>query len=290
MALQRQESSQPGQTAMAVTSVFGAVAGIYAAARPDYPAGLYRVLEELARKPLNGALVVDVGAGTGIAARQMRDRGARVVAIEPSTGMLSELAATSPGVRVIRGDGNAVPLRDGCADFVTYAQSWHWIDPALALPELRRVLRPGGTFAAWWNLTVRDEPWAEEQEKRLIAACPMYQVGRDRFPCPRPDDLAALPTGSAIRTAEFGWARKVPLEVHLANLNSKSYVAALGRGGAAAFLSTERTVLLSRFPGGMVTESYRTVLRAVRTDGRSATASGRIPGPLPRARAYGTEG
>jgi SAM-dependent methyltransferase len=250
--------------AMAVTGVFGAVAGVYAAARPGYPGELYDRLMELAGRRLDGALVADVGAGTGIAARQLRDRGARVVAIEPSQGMLAELASSSPGVRVVRGDGNALPLRDGSVDFVTYAQAWHWTDPDRAVPEFRRVLRPGGTFAAWWNLTDRRERWAAAQEQRLVAACPTYHQARARYPNARTRGQAP-PYGLSMRTAEFRWARRVPLEAHLGNLNSKSYVAALGPDAAAAFLGAEREALLAEFPDGLVTESYRTMLEVVRT-------------------------
>jgi SAM-dependent methyltransferase len=250
---------------MAVTGVFGSVAGVYAAARPGYPSELYDRLVVLAGRPLGGALVADVGAGTGISARQLRDRGARVVAIEPSQGMLAELATSSPGVLVVRGDGNALPLRGGCIDFVTYAQSWHWTDPDRAVPELRRVLRPGGTFAAWWNLTDRREPWAAAQERRLVAACPTYHQARARYPNARGHDAATLPYGLPMRTAEFRWTRRVPLDAHLANLNSKSYVAALGPDPAAAFLEAERAALLAEFPGGLVTETYRTILEVVLT-------------------------
>jgi ubiquinone/menaquinone biosynthesis C-methylase UbiE len=248
-----------------VTAVFGAVAGAYAAARPEYPAPLFDALAELAGRRLEGALVADVGAGTGIAARQLRDRGARVVAIEPSGGMLAELAASSPGVQVVRGDGNSLPLRDQSVDVVTYAQAWHWTDPARAVPEFHRVLRPGGTFAAWWNLTARQEPWAAAQERRLIAVCPTYHQARARYPNARGHDRAAQPYGQPMRTAEFGWSRRLPLAAHLANLSSKSYVAGLGPDTAAAFLEAERTALLVEFPDGTVTETYRTILEVVRT-------------------------
>jgi SAM-dependent methyltransferase len=249
---------------MDVTGGFGALAGAYAAARPGYPAALFDSLAELAGRPLAGAMVADVGAGTGIATRQLRDRGARVVAIEPSEGMLVELASASPGVWVLRGDGNALPLRDRSADFVTYAQAWHWTDPDRAIPEFRRVLRPGGTFAAWWNLSARDEPWQTAQERRLIAACPTYRQARSRYPGARGRDEAALPYGLPARSAEFEWARRIPIDLHLANLNSKSYVGGLGATGAAAFLADERAALLAEFPDGMVPERYRTVLEVVR--------------------------
>ena len=250
---------------MAVTAVFGAVAGAYAAARPDYPPQLYAALAELAGRSLDGAVVADVGAGTGIAARQLRDLGAQVIAIEPSGGMLAELVAASPGVHVVRGDGNALPLRGACADFVTYAQAWHWADPRRAVPEYRRVLRPGGAFAAWWNLTARQAPWEVAQEHRLIAACPDYRVARDTYPDFRERaDPAALSLGFPAKIAEFTWSRRVAIDVHLANLNSKSYVAALGRDGAGRFLAAERAALVAEFPDGMVTEDYRTVLAVVR--------------------------
>jgi SAM-dependent methyltransferase len=250
---------------VAVTAVFGAVASVYASARPAYPPQLYDTLADMAGRGLDGALAVDVGAGTGIAARQLRDRGARVIAIEPSAGMLAELATASPGVRVLRGDGNALPLRDHRADFVTYAQAWHWADPRRAVPEYRRVLRPGGTFAVWWNLTARQAPWEVAQEERLLAACPGYRTGRDRYPDFRERaDPAALSLGFPARIAEFSWSRRVTIGVHLANLNSRSYVAALGTGGAARFLAAERAALAAEFAGGMVTEAYRTVLAVVR--------------------------
>jgi ubiquinone/menaquinone biosynthesis C-methylase UbiE len=252
-------------TGPAITAVFGGVAGAYAAARPAYPAELYERLEELAGRRLEGALVADVGAGTGIAARQLRDRGARVIAIDPSEGMLAELAASSPGIWAVLGNGNALPLRDRSVDFVTYAQAWHWVDPERAVPEFRRVLRPGGTFAAWWNLTDRREPWAAAQERRLRAACPTYHQARARYPNARGADEAALPYGTPMRTAEFQWSRRLPLAAHLANLNSKSYVAGLGPVGAAAVLETERAALLAEFPDGVVTERYRTMLEVVRT-------------------------
>ncbi len=250
---------------MAVTAFFGAVAGCYASARPDYPPELYAALADLAGRGLDGVLVVDVGAGTGIAARQMRDRGAQVIAIEPSAGMLAELARASPGVRGVRGSGDALPLRDGCADLVTYAQAWHWTDPQRAVPEYRRVLRSGGTFAAWWNVTTRQEPWEVAQENRLVAACPSYRAAWDKYPnAGREADPLVLSLGLPAKIAEFSWSRQVALGVHLANLNSKSYVAALGRRGARRFLAAERAALVAEFPDGTVTEAYRTVLAVVR--------------------------
>ena len=86
-----------------------------------------------------------------------------------------------PSVPVVRGDGNRLPLATGSADLITYAQSWHWTDPARALPEALRVLRPGGTLALWWNVSDYSVPWVVDQGERLRRH---FGVGR-RDPRPR---------------------------------------------------------------------------------------------------------
>lgn len=236
----------------------------YAAARPDYPDAVFDALDRITGG-LAGAVVADVGAGTGISSRQLAARGARVVAIEVAPSMLARLAAASPDVHAVRGDGNALPLRDGTADLVTYAQSWHWVDPARAVPEFRRVLRRGGTFAAWWNRTRHDRPWELAQQARLSAACPSYHG--DPPPAFQDGDDPRFLTGDfelPAERVEIEWSRDVSLDTHLAGLRSKSYVADLGPAGAEALLAAERAALL-REPGTpVIRERFLTALVLVR--------------------------
>ena len=98
-------------------------------------------------RPLRNAQVADVGAGTGIATSLLHARGAKVTAVEPGDGMAAEFRRNNPGIPLVRGDGNHLPLATASADFITYAQAWHWTDPAKAGPEARRVLREGGALA-----------------------------------------------------------------------------------------------------------------------------------------------
>jgi SAM-dependent methyltransferase len=244
---------------MAERSKFDTVAANYAAGRPDYPAALYDTLANTLGRPLAGAEVVDLGAGTGIASRQLAERGAVVTAVELSGPMLAELAATSPGVRPVRGSATALPLRDHCADLVTGAQSWHWMDPALAIPEFVRVLRPGGVFAAWWNHTHRDSAWEHEQELRIEAADPNWRQVSGPFG--QRDNEFGDGHGLVVETHEFEWRRTITLDRHLDNLVSKSYIAALpDRDG---FLRTERAILSEAFPDGLVPERFSTHLVTV---------------------------
>jgi SAM-dependent methyltransferase len=231
----------------------------YAAARPSYPAELFDTLDDLLDHKLAGADVVDVAAGTGISSRQLAERGARVTAVELSGAMIAELAAASPGVRAVQGSGHALPLADDSADLITYAQAWHWMDPEQALPEIRRVLRSGGVLALWWNQTDRSAGWALEQTERITAYVPDWNREDSSTDSARRAEVdRILPHQHSFR---FSWERTVPIETHLSNLASKSYVAALG-DRLEPFLDAERRILAEQFPDGEVTEHFSTLLIA----------------------------
>jgi SAM-dependent methyltransferase len=260
---------------MADTSKFdtASTAQYYASARPAYPEELFDALDELLGHRLAGADVVDVAAGTGISSRQLAQRGARVVAVELSGAMLTQLVAASPGVRAVQGSGNALPLADGSADLVTFAQAWHWMDPEQALPEIRRVLRPGGVLALWWNQTDRSTGWARQQAERIGVAVPgwVQESGNEAA------ERAATDTSMPRHSFRFEWRRTVPIDTHLANLASKSYIAGLGEG-RAEFLAGERRILAEQFPSGEVVERFSTLLVAALPGGRPDGASGGFGG------------
>ena len=240
---------------MAESSKFDTVAASYAAGRPNYPAALYDTLADQLGRSLAGVHAVDLGAGTGIASRQLAERGAVVTAVELSGPMIAQLAATSPRVRPVRGSATALPLRRRCADLVTSAQAWHWMDPALAIPEFLRVLRPGGVFAAWWNLTHRDSEWEHEQERRIDDADPQWRHTGGGPYGDRDNEFETYPSLS-VATHEFAWQRTIPLDRHIDNLASKSYIAALP--DREEFLRTERAILAKQFPDENVTERFST--------------------------------
>jgi SAM-dependent methyltransferase len=243
---------------MADESKFNTVAAEYAAGRPDYPAALFEAIAGELGRPLAGAHVLDLGAGTGIASRQLAERGAVVTAVELSRPMLGQIAA-SPGLRPVQASANALPFGAAVADVVTCAQAWHWMDPGRAVPEVRRVLREGGLFAAWWNHIRRDAEWEDEQRARIDAANPSAASQHFHGPGARDFDTAF---GLDTARHDFRWERVVPLDVHLDNIGSKSFIAELG--DPPAFLAREREILLGLFPGGFVTERFDTVLHVAR--------------------------
>ena len=229
----------------------------YAQARPGYPAELYDALDDLLNGGLAGAHVVDVAAGTGIAARELAERGARVTAVELSAAMLGRLVADSAGVAAVQGSGHALPLATHSADLVGYAQAWHWMDKDLAIAEARRVLRPRGVLAAWWNVADYGCDWQRAQSERVGEAAPDWH----RYAAVEVAAREGLVPGRPTQAFEFRWERTISIETHLANLASMSYISGLDDEGAG-FLGRERAVLNGLFPDGRVTECYRTLLLA----------------------------
>lgn len=133
---------------------FGPAAERYDRIRPRYPEAAIRWI--LGDTPLT---VVDVGAGTGILTRQLVALGHRVIPVEPDPDMRARLAAAGGAPEPQAGSAEEIRLPDASVDAVVAGQAYHWFDPALAHPEIARVLKPGGVFGPLWNDRDEDVPW-----------------------------------------------------------------------------------------------------------------------------------
>ena len=127
--------------------------------------------EALALEP--GALLVDVGCGTGRHARALRAEGVRVVGVDVSAGLLQAAGERSPGDWV-QADARRLPLRESSADAVmSVCQGGFGItlgNDAQVFAHMVRVLRPGGRFA----LTAFSLPFAA----RWLAPGDAFDVDR----------------------------------------------------------------------------------------------------------------
>jgi len=128
-----------------VAESFGADAARYDRARPSYPAAL--VDRIVAASP--GHRVVDVGCGTGIAARLFEAAGCEVLGVDPDTRMAG--LARQAGLEVEVGTFEAWDPAGREFDIVIAAQAWHWVDPVAGAARAARALRPGGRLAVFWN-------------------------------------------------------------------------------------------------------------------------------------------
>ena len=110
------------------------------------------LLERLDLLRIDPAVIVDLGAGTGGASRELkrRYRGSRVVAVDIAEAMLRRASRRQGLLRRfdrVCGDAAALPLRDGSVDMVFSNLALHWSDdPDRAFAECRRVLVPGGVL------------------------------------------------------------------------------------------------------------------------------------------------
>jgi SAM-dependent methyltransferase len=136
---------------------FGDAAELYDRVRPGYPPAaidwLTRVLD---LGP--GRTVLDLGAGTGKLTAPLLATGARVVAVEPSEGMLAVLRREAPEAEALAGTAERIPLDDASVDAVVVGQAFHWFDHDVALAEIHRVLRPSGKLALVWNRRDLEHP------------------------------------------------------------------------------------------------------------------------------------
>jgi SAM-dependent methyltransferase len=136
---------------------FGSVADDYDRYRPAPPP---QALDWLI--PPDATAVLDLAAGTGAVTRLLIGRSARVVAVEPDERMRAVLAARCPEAEVLAGRGEDIPLPDASVDAVVIASAWHWLDPERAVPEIVRVLRPGGNLGVIWVSRDSRAPWVAE--------------------------------------------------------------------------------------------------------------------------------
>ena len=133
---------------------FGGVAEAYERGRPTYPADAVRWM--LGEQPLT---VLELGAGTGKLTRVIAELGHDVHATDPDAAMLQILEREVPGVRTAEASAEDIPLGDASVDAVIAGQAFHWFDLDRALPEVARVLKPGGHLCLVWNFRNEKIPW-----------------------------------------------------------------------------------------------------------------------------------
>ncbi|HEX6952700.1 MAG TPA: class I SAM-dependent methyltransferase [Gaiellaceae bacterium] len=199
---------------------FGAHADAYERARPDWP-------EEAARwlVPEGAELVVELGAGTGKLTRAVAALGVEVVAVEPDPRMLAVLRAR--GLEGVEGSAEAIPFDAGSADAVVAGSSLHWFELDLALPEIHRVVQPGGRFGFGWNHRDDRHPAIARMGEAISAAQARGLRWRSRD---WPAELIASGLFGDVENARFEHVLELPREALRDHLMSYSGVAALDEG------------------------------------------------------------
>ena len=220
---------------MAFADHFSEKSALYAQARPTYPAALFAAIAAAAP---SRARAWDCGTGSGQAAVGLAAHFAQVEATDPSEQQVAN-ALAHPKVRYSVQLAERTDFPGRAFDAVTVAQALHWFDLDRFYAEVRRVLRPGGVFAAWaydWSSVTESVDFA--LERHLLAKIKPYwpeQVDRMQkgfMTMPFPFAPVALPPARI----EMAWT----LEQYLAYVQTWSATRAyVARHGRAAIDETE---------------------------------------------------
>jgi SAM-dependent methyltransferase len=215
--------------------LFGQHAEAYDRFRPAYPDA---VIDELLGPVPAGLDVLDVGCGTGIAARQMAQRGARVLGVELAPRMAE--IARGHGVEVELAAFEGWDSAGRTFDRVTSAQAWHWLDLPIATAKAAFVLRPGGRLGLIWNAGYQPDDLADALEEVYAKVVPRGHRLFRGYAANRSSDVktgldseidavSAVPDFGAPAEKWFPWTRAYQRDEWLGQLVSRSDHTALER-------------------------------------------------------------
>lgn len=235
----------------------------YVAYRPHYPpAAIDWIKRETGLAP--GAVVADIGSGTGILARPFLERGYIVYGIEPNDAMRAAGESYLEGFEhfySVGGTAERTGLPAARVDLVTAGQAFHWFHPAAAAREWRRILKPGAQAALVWNTRRADaSAFMREYEDLLVRRAVDYRAVDHRN------------VDAAVLSAFFRSYKRNSLEMkQLLNyegfegrLMSSSYAPAPGHSGYKPLRSALRELFDRHQKNGHVEMLYETELYAGR--------------------------
>jgi SAM-dependent methyltransferase len=240
---------------------FGVDAEGYDRARPGYPDALVERI--VAGSP--GLTVLDVGCGTGIAARQFQAAGCTVLGVEPDARMAA--FARSRGLPVEVATFEEWDPAGRLFDTVIAAQSWHWVEPVSGAAKAARALRPGGrlaifghvfeppaqvaeAFAAAYHRVVPDSPFAGQPARRPLE---VYQAAYASFA----DTIRHTEGFGEPELWRFDWAQDHTREQWLALLPTTGGLTQLGPEQLAEILDRVGSAIDDL--GGRFTMPYTTL-------------------------------
>lgn len=149
--------------------------------------------------------MLDVGAGTGISSLQFAERRTDVLAVEPDPRMAE--VARHKGIRTEIATFEEWEPNGRSFDIVVFAASFHWVNPAIALPKARELLTARGRVAMMWN---RLRP-VGALAPRLIEVIDGYADGHAAERARGSDEIHGLLSEAGFSSSERQYSRRFRL-------------------------------------------------------------------------------
>ncbi|MCX6972162.1 MAG: class I SAM-dependent methyltransferase [Verrucomicrobia bacterium] len=160
---------------------WGKTSADYAVYRPGYPASFFQRLARLA-VGLPGQRILDLGTGTGVLARVFAAQGCRVMGTDIAENQIAEARrlAAEQGVTAefMVAPAEDTGLPDTSRDVISASQSWLYFDKNLVIPEVLRVLAPGGCLmTCHFCWLPRQDEVARRTEELVLKFNPNWSAG-----------------------------------------------------------------------------------------------------------------
>lgn len=245
---------------MRPTERFSSRVDNYARHRPSYPAPAIELLKRrCGLRP--GAVVADLGSGTGILTELLLKSGAEVFAVEPNDRMRAAAEAQLshyPRFRSVPGSAESTTLAAASVDLLAAGQAFHWFDPQRARLEALRVLRPGSWAALLWNERPPEAtPFLADYEVLLTRHAPEYP----RITASRADVGAMRELlGPAMELATFANRQILDFEGLTGRLMSSSYAPEPESADYQPMIALLREVFDRHQRGGRIVMPYNTLV------------------------------
>lgn len=239
------------------TERFSKTVDNYVRYRPSYPDAVIELLQNTAvLKP--DSLVADIGAGTGIFSEVLLRHGYSVVAIEPNTPMreaADTLLKKYSQFQSINAPAEATTLADHSVDLITAATAFHWFDQAKAKVEFKRILKPNGFCALFWNLRIKDTALMQAYEQLMID----HGIDYQRMAAERVDDQAitAFYHPHSVEISVFEHFQSFDEPGFIGRILSTSYAPQLGHPGYQSMINKAKQVFQEHQMAGKVSFHYQ---------------------------------
>lgn len=259
------ETEQQRKTRERQRGLFDGVADLYDASRQGYPDEIVDFVVTTAAASL-GAVVLEIGCGTGQLTRQLAGRGLSLTAIDIGAAMI-ETARRKVADPMARFQVRSFEdfADSGPFNLIVSATAFHWVDPGIGLAKATRLLRPGG----WLALLTTGERYPEPLRTRLRDLWMRYGRQAGNW-AGQPAWLPALRDTSLFgETVELRHTRalRLPVQAVLAVERTRATFLNYSEQDQAGFTADLRTLLEASSHVDLVQETLLAMAPAARGSG-----------------------